>query len=99
MLIIKMTIDISAIKFRMPCSPYMIPTSVISHPVDQHFETQFVCLIHHPSEILYRTKLRIGSHIIRTGIIASERTQSTQFADGRNRHEPEYFNTHVPQPW
>ncbi len=75
--IIEISIDISSVKFRMFCCPYMVPSGMIGNPVDQHFETHTPvpdCTSHLKSST--STKFRICIHIVGTCIVTSERTQT-----------------------
>ncbi len=89
--------DISQRILRIPVfvfsNPLVVPTGVVSNPVEQHLEAHFVGLVHQCFKIVQRSKFRINSFIISNGIIRSQWSFPVFFGNRINRHEPKNIYT------
>src|SRR5205814_2663752 len=84
---------------RMLFCPFMIPSCMISDPIDNNFKTLFMCFFHKNPEIIQRTKFSIDGSIIGSSVVASEHPFLVFLSNWSNGHEPESFYTHLFQPW
>ncbi len=84
--------------FRVLFRPNMIPSRMISHPINEHFEALLVRFLYKCLEIAQRSKFGIDCCIIRAGVLTAHRTLLVFLCYRRYWHKPKRFYAHIFQP-
>src|ERR1044071_6353104 len=68
--------------------PFVIPASMIGHPINDHFETKFMGVSDKNPEIVKSTKLGVDRYVIRSRVITSQDSLFIFLSNGSDGHKP-----------